>query len=144
MLKTESAQKQQKHVAHQIAHFVKLDVVRRIKFINSDATFRKAFQLVIDFDNVPPHMHLRFKMLYESDFNDALNTKRSLCEQAGKKLPGKPLPSSENVVNSSIQLMTSASSGEPQQKGNKGNSSGSLTHSWNVNVELGTGERQRS
>jgi hypothetical protein len=31
-------------------------------------------------------------MLYESAFNDALNTKRSSCEQAGKKLPSKPLP----------------------------------------------------
>ena len=61
-----------------------------------------------------------------------------------KKLPGKPLPSSENVVNSSTQLMNSASSGEPQQKGSEGHSSGSLTHSWNVYVELSTGERQRS
>jgi hypothetical protein len=48
-----------------------------------------------------------------------LNTKRSLCEQAGKKLPGKSLPSSENVVNSLTQLMNSASSGEPQQKSGK-------------------------
>jgi hypothetical protein len=89
MLKTESAQKQQKHVADQIAHFVKLDVFRRIKFMNSNAMFRKAFRLVIDFENVPPHMHLRFQMLYESAFNDALNTKRSLCEQEGKKITRK-------------------------------------------------------
>ena len=101
--------------------------------------------MVIDFEIVPPHMHFRFQMLYESAFNDALNTKRSSCEQTGKKLPGKPLPSSENVVNSSTQLMNSASSsGEPQQKGSEGHSSGSLTRSWNVYVELSTGERQRS
>ena len=69
---------------------------------------------------------------------------RSLCEQAGKKLSGKRLPSSENVVNSSTQLMIYASSGEPQQKGSEGHSSGSLTRSWNLYVELGTGERRRS
>ncbi len=42
--------------------------------------------MVIDLKNVPSHMHLRFKMLYESAFNDTLNTKRSLCEQVGKKI----------------------------------------------------------
>ncbi len=94
------------------------------------------------FENVPPHMHLRFQRLHESAFNGALNTQRSLCEQAGKKLPGKPLPSSKNVVNSSTQLMNSASSGEPQQKGSKGHSSGSLTCSWNVYVELSVLEKK--
>ncbi len=53
--------------------------------------FQLAFRLVIDFENVPPHMHLRFQMLYESAFNDALNTKRSSCEQAGKKIARKAL-----------------------------------------------------
>ena len=53
--------------------------------------FQKAFRFVIDFENVPSHMHLRFQMLYESAFNDSLNTKRSLCEQAGKKIARKAL-----------------------------------------------------
>ena len=91
MSKTESVRKRQKHVADRITQFVKLDVFRRIKFINSDAMFQKAFRLVIDFENVPRHMHLRFQMLYESAFNDALNTKRSSCEQAGKKIARKAL-----------------------------------------------------
>ena len=91
MSKTESVRKRQKHVADRITQFVKLDVFRRVKFINSDAMFQQAFRLVIDFENVPPHMHLRFQMLYESAFNDALNTKRSSCEQAGKKIARKAL-----------------------------------------------------
>jgi hypothetical protein len=131
-------------VAGHITQFVKLDIFRRVKFINSDAMFQNVFLLAIDFENVPLHVHLRFQMLYESAFNDALNTQRSSCEQAGKKSPGKPLPSSENVVNNSTHLMNSASSGEPQQKGSKGHSSGSFTCSCNVYVELSTGERQRS
>ena len=91
MSKTESVKKRQKHVATRITQFVKTEVFRRIKFINGDAMFQKAFQLVIDFENVPRHQHLRFQMLYESAFNDALNTKRSSCEQAGKKIVRRTL-----------------------------------------------------
>ena len=46
---------------------------------------------MIDFENVPSHLHLRFQMLYESVFNYSLNTKRSSCEQAGKKIVRKTL-----------------------------------------------------
>jgi hypothetical protein len=91
MSKTVSVRKRQKHVADRITQFVKLDVFCRVKFINSDAMFQQAFRLVIGFENVPPHMHLRFQMLYESAFNDALNTKRSSCEQAGKRIARKAL-----------------------------------------------------
>ena len=59
MPKTESVRKRQKHVEDRITQFVKYDVFRRIKFINSDAMFQKAFRLVNDFENVPCHMHLQ-------------------------------------------------------------------------------------
>ena len=75
MSKTKSVQKQQKPVADRITQFVKFDVFRPIKFLNSDAMFQKASRLVIDFENVPPCMHLRFQMLYESAFNDAIEHK---------------------------------------------------------------------
>jgi hypothetical protein len=48
--------------------------------------FQKAFKLVIDQEAVPPHQRGQFQMLYESVFNESLNTKRSSCEQAGGKI----------------------------------------------------------
>ncbi len=66
--------------------FGKLDIFRKIKFINSDANFQKAIKLVMDHKNVPEEQRGRFQMLYESVFNEALNTKRSSCEQSGGKI----------------------------------------------------------
>ena len=83
MSKTKSVQKQQKHVADRITQFVKFDVFRPIKFLNSDAMFQKASRLVIDFENVPPCMHLRFQMLYESAFNDAIEHKEDFVWASG-------------------------------------------------------------
>jgi hypothetical protein len=81
--KAESLQKQEKHVANRVIQFVKSDIFRRIKFINNDAMFQKAFLLVMNHEKVEPHKRVSFQMLYESCFNHALNTKRSSCEQAG-------------------------------------------------------------
>ena len=81
--KAESLQKQEKHVANRVIQFVKSDLFRRIKFINNDAMFQKAFLLVMNNEKVEPHKRVSFQMLYESCFNHALNTKRSSCEQAG-------------------------------------------------------------
>ena len=86
MSKTESMRNRQKHVADRVRAFVKASVFRRIKFINSDIMFQKAFKLVIDQEAVPPHQRGQFQMLYESVFNESLNTKRSSCEQAGGKI----------------------------------------------------------
>jgi hypothetical protein len=91
MSKKESVRNRQKHVADRVIQYVKSDVFRRIKFINSDAMFQKAFQLVTKHENVPQHQRLQFQMLYENAFNHALNTKRSSCEQAGGKIMRKTL-----------------------------------------------------
>ncbi len=85
MSKTESMRNRQKHF-DRVRAFVKASVFRRIKFINSDIMFQKAFKLVIDQETVPPHQRGQFQKLYESVFNESLNTKRSSCEQAGGKI----------------------------------------------------------
>ena len=89
--KAESIQKQEKHVADRVTQFVKSDVFRRIKFINNDAMFQRAFQLVMNHEKVEPNKRVSFQMLYESCFNHALNTKRSSCEQTGGALARKAI-----------------------------------------------------
>jgi hypothetical protein len=52
-------------------------------FINNNAMFQKGFLLVMNHEKVEPHKRVSYLLLmYESCFNHALNTKRSLCEQA--------------------------------------------------------------
>ena len=41
---------------------------------------------VMDLENVEDHHRVKFHMLYESAFVEALNSKQSLCEQGGKKI----------------------------------------------------------
>jgi hypothetical protein len=48
--------------------------------------FEQAIKLVMDRENVPDQQRGQFQMLYESVFNEALNTKRSSCEQSGGKI----------------------------------------------------------
>ncbi len=86
MSKSESLRVQQKHVADRIRVFVKTEIFRRIKFINSDAMFQKAITLVMDHENVPQNRRGQYQSIYESTFNDALNTKRSSCEQSGGRI----------------------------------------------------------
>ena len=85
MSSKESVQNRQKHIADRMRTFVKSEVFRRIKFINSDLMFQRAFKLAMDHENVPAEKRAKFQMLYESVFNEALNTKRSSCEQSGAK-----------------------------------------------------------
>jgi hypothetical protein len=46
-------QNRQKHVPDRVRTFVKAEVFRRIKFINSDTMFEQAIKLVMDRENVP-------------------------------------------------------------------------------------------
>ena len=70
--------------------FVKSDIFRRMLFINNNAMFQKGFLLVMNHEKVEPHKRVSYLLLmYESCFNHALNTKRSLCEQAGGMLVRK-------------------------------------------------------
>jgi hypothetical protein len=91
MSNTVSIVKREKHVATRIMQFVKSEVFRRIKFVNSAEMFQKAFVKVIEFEKVPPHNCLLFQLTYKSCFNKALNTKRSSCEQAGGVLARKAI-----------------------------------------------------
>lgn len=47
---------------------------------------QKEMKLVMKFENVAEHKKLKFNMFYETVFNEALNTQRSSCEQAGGKI----------------------------------------------------------
>ncbi|KAI2514250.1 hypothetical protein MHU86_143 [Fragilaria crotonensis] len=86
MLKRESLRIQQNHVADRIRVFVKTDIFRRIKFINSNAMFQKAITVVMDHENVPQNWRGQYQSIYESTFNDALNTTPSSCEQSGGRI----------------------------------------------------------
>ncbi len=78
--KTESLKNQQPHVAQRVRAIVKAELFRKIKFVNNDAMFQKAIDLVMDQENVAHCQRGSFQMVYESTFNDALNQKRSSCE----------------------------------------------------------------
>jgi hypothetical protein len=84
--RSQSLKNQQKHVAERVRAYVKSVIFRKIKFVNSDAMFNKAIELVMDHEDVPERQRVRFQMLYDSVFNEALNTKRSSCEQSGGKI----------------------------------------------------------
>ena len=57
--------------------FVKSVVCRKMKLINSDASFQTAIALAMDHESVSEELRGRFKMLYKRVFNEALNAKRS-------------------------------------------------------------------
>jgi hypothetical protein len=82
----ESARLREGHVATRVRSFVKNVMFRTIKFVNSEAMIERAMKTLYKFENVKEHKKLEFHRLYESVFNDALNTKRSACEQAGGKI----------------------------------------------------------
>jgi hypothetical protein len=91
MSNAESITKREKHVATRIIQFVKSELFRRIKFVNSAEMFQNAFVKVLQFERVPPNNHVLFQLTYESCFNKALNTKRSSCEQSGAKIAWKAI-----------------------------------------------------
>ena len=86
MSKTESLKNQQPHVAQRVRAFVKAELFRKIKFVNNDAMFQQAITWVMDQEHVARQQRGSFQMVYESTFNDALNQKRSSCEQAGGEI----------------------------------------------------------
>ena len=86
MTRKESMRSREQHVTSRVRAFVKNQVFRMIKFVNNDSMIQKAMSLVMDFENVPKSHRLNFHILYESVFNEALNSKRSSCEQAARKI----------------------------------------------------------
>ena len=97
MSRTESMKCRQKFVTQRINTFVKAELFRRIKFIRSDETFINAMQLVMDHEDVPPQHRLNFQRTYETVFHEALNTKRSACEQSGGKIVHKTMAEFEKA-----------------------------------------------
>jgi hypothetical protein len=83
--------REESHVRKRIVLFVKTDLFRKIKFVNSASMFQRAFRKVIEFEKVRPQMHYQFQMTYEKTFNLALNQKRSSCEQSGLKITRKTI-----------------------------------------------------
>lgn len=82
----ESALYREPHVTSRVKSFVKSVMFRKVKFVNNELMIQKAMQSLFKFENVKEHKKLNFHRIYESVFNDALNTKRSACEQAGGKI----------------------------------------------------------
>jgi hypothetical protein len=78
--------REETHVKRRIVIFVKTQLFRNIKFVNSASMFQKAFRKVIEFEKVQPRKQYLFQLTYEKCFNKALNQKRSSCEQAGFKI----------------------------------------------------------
>ena len=96
LTRKESMEKRQPHVADRVRIFVKSVIFRRIKFVNSDQMSLRALQLVMDHENVPARNREKFYMLYDSVFNEALNTKRSSCEQAAGRIVRESIAQLEN------------------------------------------------
>ena len=61
--------REESHVRKRIVLFVKTDLFRKIKFVNSASMFQRAFRKVIEFEKVRPQMHYQFQMTYEKTFN---------------------------------------------------------------------------
>ena len=83
MTRRESVQNCQRHAADQLKIFVKHTLFRGIKFVNNKTMIQKAMKKVMDHENVEDHHRVKFHMLYESAFVEALNSKQSSCEQGG-------------------------------------------------------------
>jgi hypothetical protein len=77
MLNAESIMKREKHVTGRMIQFVKSELFRRIKFVDSAKMFQKAFVKVVQFEWEPPNNHVLFQFMYESSLNKTLDTKRS-------------------------------------------------------------------
>ena len=89
----ESIRHRESHVTTRVRSYVKNVLFRNIKFVNTEIMIQRAMKLVMKFENVKERNQLEFHMLYESVFNEALNTKRSSCEQAGGKIVMESLES---------------------------------------------------
>ena len=89
-------EKRQSHVANRVRHYVKSVIFRRIKFVNSNQMSHRALQLVMDHENVPARNREKFYMLYDSMYNEALNTKRSLYEQTVGRIVRESFAQLEN------------------------------------------------
>ena len=135
--------REETHVKRRIVLFVKTDLFRKIKFVNSATMFQRAFRKVIEFEKVRPQMHYQFQMTYEKIFNTALNQKRSSCEQSGLKIKRKQLPISKNAEKTSSHLKNCVSSGEQQRIEKGRRSSGSTIPTWNVYAGQDRGEMER-
>ncbi len=140
MSKTESLRSRQKHVADRVRALVKASVFRCIKFIKSDIMFQKAFKLVIDQEAVPLHQRGQFQILSKSEFNKSLNTKRSSCEQAGRKIVRESIAIFKDQGEEEFFTIDNyASLVGQRRKGSVRHSSGSLALTWSVCVEEGVG-----
>jgi hypothetical protein len=82
---------EESHARKRFVLFVKTDLFRKIKFVNSATMFQRAFQKELEFGKARPQMHYQFQMTYEKTFNVALNQKRSSCEQSGLKITRKAI-----------------------------------------------------
>ena len=82
----ESARYREPHVTTRVSSYVKNVMFRKIKFVNSEIMIQRAMNSLFKFENVKEHKKLHFHRVYETVFNDALNTKRSACKQAGGKI----------------------------------------------------------
>jgi hypothetical protein len=58
----------------------------KIKFVYSKIMIQSAMNSLLKFKNVKEHKKLHFHRVYETVFNDALNTEWSACKQAGGKI----------------------------------------------------------
>jgi hypothetical protein len=79
-------QNREAHVTSRVRAYVNSQLFRVMKFVNSNLMIQRAMSLVMDFENVPRGHCLNFHLLYESVFNEALNSKRSSFKQAARKI----------------------------------------------------------
>jgi hypothetical protein len=98
MSRSESLKCRQKFVTQRLNTFVKTDLFRKIKFVNSDTGLQRAMKKVMDHEDVQPQHRLNFQRIYETAFSEALNTKRSACEQSAGKIVRKTIDEFEESL----------------------------------------------
>ena len=104
MSRSESLKCRQKFVTQRLNTFVKTDLFRKIKFVNSNTGLKKAMKLLMDHEDVQPQHCLNFQRIYETAFSEALNTKRSACEQSAGKIVRKTIDDFEELGEESFTM----------------------------------------
>ena len=97
MSKKKAMVKQKPHVATRIRVMVKNEMFREVKFISDDLMFKTAFAKIIEREKVPTMKQKDFAAVYKTTFMEALNTKRSTCEQSARKIVYRTLAKSEKL-----------------------------------------------
>ena len=76
----------EKHMTDRVVDYCKTQLFRKVKFITGEEMTTKAVTTVMDALNIVAHERPHFVKLYTTCVTGSINSKRSTCEQAGRKI----------------------------------------------------------